>query len=82
MPSDQGRDVEGHLRDGAERGVHQRTHRKVTLSRDAAHKDMNTSAEGAVLQQTDQWRPCLSGISVAKQVWAWLVLEWETNWEH
>ena len=37
VTSDQGRDVEGHLRDGAERGVHQRTHRKVTLGRDTAH---------------------------------------------
>lgn len=33
---DQGCDVEGHLGDGAERGVHQRTHRKVTLGRDTA----------------------------------------------
>jgi len=33
---DQGCDVEGHLGDGAERGVHQRAHRKVTLGRDTA----------------------------------------------
>ena len=26
--------------------------------------------------------PCLSCVSEAKQVWAWLVLGWETNWEH
>lgn len=33
----QRRDVEGHLRDGAEGGVHHRSHCKITLCRQATH---------------------------------------------
>lgn len=47
VTSEQGCDVEGQLCDGAEGGVHYRTHCKVTLSWDTVKNDKELTSEGA-----------------------------------